>query len=310
MTYSSILITGANSGLGFEAARKFALQKGVSKVILACRNQARAEEALQRLEALTGKKVFETLIVDVSDLKSCQKAAENLNTKVDGIVLNAGGAGGSEPTKLTKDGVIFTFAVNVLGNIHLTELLMRNGKLSKNGSVMYVASFAARGAPELGSKKPPITEGSVEEWRTVVNGEKFITNTSYTDHYGSVKLMGALWTMSMARKHSDIRFITVDPGMAVGTSGADDFPWYQKWATNATMRVMQFIGRAHSVDVGAQRYVDVLLDEDTFKTGIWWGSKKGLTGELADQRQHWPEIIGSELAQDNAAAVIHSFLPH
>ena len=308
MTCSSVLITGANSGLGFEAARQFAQQKGINKIILACRSEARANEALQRLEQLTGKKVFETLIVDVSDLESCRKASQNLDTKVDGIVLNAGGAGGSEPTKLTKDGAIFTLAVNVLGNVHLTELLMENGKLSKGGSVMYVASFAARGAPELGAAKPPITEGSIEEWTSVANGEKFATNKAYTDHYGSVKLMGALWTMSMARKHPDMRFITVDPGMAVGTSGADAFPWYQRWATNATMRVMQLLGKAHSVEVGSQRYVNVLLNSDIFKSGIWWGSKKGLTGELADQTAHWPEIIGSESVQDNADTVIHNYL--
>lgn len=308
MTDSSILITGANSGLGFEAARQFALKKGITKVILACRNPERAQEAQQRLEALTGKKVFETLIVDVSDLASCQSAADKLTTPVDGIVLNAGGAGGSEPTKLTKDGVIFTFAANVLGNVHLTERLMENGKLSKQGSVMYVASFAARGAPELGAAKPPITDGSLEEWTSVVNGEKFVSNTAYTDHYGSVKLMGALWTMSMARKYPEMRFITVDPGMAVGTSGADAFPWYQRWATNATMKVMQLLGKAHSVEVGAKRYVDVLLERETYTSGIWWGSKKGLTGEIADQRAHWPEIIGSEKVQDNADTVIHQYL--
>lgn len=308
MTHSSILITGANSGLGFDAARQFAQREGIDKVILACRNKTRAEEALSKLEKLTGKNIFEILIVDVSDLESCRKAAEELNTKVDGIVLNAGGAGGSEPTKLTKEGVIFTFALNVLGNVHLAELLMENGKLSKGGSVMYVASFAARGAPELRAAKPPITEGSIDEWTSVVNGEKFVNNKSYTDHYGAVKLMGALWTMSMARKHTDMRFITIDPGMAAGTSGADAFPWYQKWATNATMRVMQFLGKAHSMEVGAKRYVDVLLNDDDFKSGIWWGSKKGLTGELADQREHWPEIIGNESAQDNANTVIHNFL--
>lgn len=308
MKYSSILITGANSGLGFEAARQFAQRKEISKIILACRNKSRAEDALQRLEELTGKKIFEILIVDVGDLESCQKAAHNLNSKVDGIILNAGGAGGSEPTKLTKDGVIFTFAVNVLGNIHLAELLMENGKLSKGGSVMYVASFAARGAAEVGAAKPPVTTGSIEEFTSIANGKKFADNKTYTDHYGSVKLMGALWTMSMARKHSEFRFITVDPGMARGTSGSAAFPWYQRWTVETVMWVMQLLGKAHSVNVGAKRYIDVLLDKDKFKSGVWWGSKKGLTGELADQREHWPEIIGNESVQDNASTVIHNFL--
>ncbi|HBE68304.1 MAG TPA: hypothetical protein DDW52_09175 [Planctomycetaceae bacterium] len=308
MNHSSILITGANSGLGFEAARQFALQKGISQIFLACRNKARAQEARRQLEDLTGKKIFEILIVDVGDLESCRRAADDLNTEVDGIILNAGGAGGRDPTKLTESGVMFIFAINVLGHVHLTDLLMKNGKLSKGGSVMYVASFAARGASEVGAAKPSIASGSIEEWTSVANGGKFVNKKTYTDIYGSVKLMGALWTMKMARKHSDIRFVTVDPGMARGTSGTATLPWHQRWTMNTAMWVLQQLGRAHSVDVGAKRYVDVLLNDDDFKSGVWWGSKKGLTGELADQLEHWPEIIGSESAQDNVDIVIHNFL--
>lgn len=308
MPHSSILITGANSGLGFEAARQFALRKGISKIVLACRNKVRAQDALRQLEELTGKKIFETLIVDVGDLESCRQAAEDLNTKVDGIILNAGGGGGTDPTKLTKDGVMFIFAINVLGHVHLTDLLMKNGKLSKGGTVMYVASFAARGATEVGAAKPTITDGSIEEWTSVATGDKFTNNKTYTDIYGSVKLMGALWTMSMARKHADMRSVTVDPGMARGTSGTATLPWHQRWTMNTAMWILQFLGRAHSVDVGARRYVDVLLNDDDFKSGVWWGSKKGLTGELADQVEHWPEIIGNEFAQDNVDTVIHNFL--
>jgi NAD(P)-dependent dehydrogenase (short-subunit alcohol dehydrogenase family) len=308
MPLSSILITGANSGLGFEAARQFALREGVSKIVLACRNEHRAQDALRRLEELTDKKIFEILIVDVGDLESCRQAAKNLETKIDGIILNAGGGGGTDPTKLTKDGVMFIFAINVLGHVHLTDLFMEHGKLSKGGSVMYVASFAARGAPEVGAAKPPIADGSIEEWTSVANGTKFAEKKRYTDIYGAVKLMGALWTMSMSRKRPDVRFITVDPGMARGTSGTASLPWHQRWTMNTAMWVMQLLGRAHTVDVGAKRYVDVLLNGDDFRSGVWWGSKKGLTGELADQRVHWPDIIGNEAAQDNADTVIHNFL--
>jgi len=308
MTLSSILITGANSGLGFEAARQFAQQKGISKIILACRNQARAQEALEQLEELTGKKIFEILIVDVGDLKSCKKAAEDLNTQIDGIILNAGGGGGTNPTKLTKEGVMLIFAINVLGHVHFTDLLMRNGKLSKDGAVMYVASFAARGAPEVGAAPPPIVNGSIEEWTSVANGSKFANNKKYTDIYGSVKLMGALWTMSMARKHPEMRFLTVDPGMARGTSGTASLPWYQRWTMNTAMWVMQILGKAHTVDIGAKRYVEVLLNDDIFKSGVWWGSKKGLTGKMDNQLEHWPEIIGNESAQDNVDSVIRNFL--
>ncbi|UYI45957.1 SDR family NAD(P)-dependent oxidoreductase [Vibrio natriegens] len=308
MSYSSVLITGANSGLGFEAARQFAEQEGILRIVLACRDKKRAEEALRQLEDSTGKNIFEILLVDVGDVESCRQAADNLNAPVDAIILNAGGGGGTTPTQLTKDGVMFIFAVNVLGHVQFTNHLITKNKLSTGGSVMYVASFAARGAPEVGAGRPPIEQGSIEEWTSVANGEKFAENKNYTDIYGSVKLMGALWTMSMAREHTDKRFITVDPGMARGTSGTASLPWHQRWVMESAMWVMQKLGKAHSVDVGAKRYVDVLLNSDEFETGAWWGSKKGLTGALANQVDHWPEIIGSQSAQNNVNTVINQFL--
>lgn len=79
--------TRRTAGLGFEAARQLALQDDTKKVILACRNSDRAKAAQESLEELTGKTVFETLLIDVGDLESCRKAAEALSEPVDGIIL-------------------------------------------------------------------------------------------------------------------------------------------------------------------------------------------------------------------------------
>mmetsp|Transcript_8065 Transcript_8065/g.11647 ORF Transcript_8065/g.11647 Transcript_8065/m.11647 type:complete len:205 (-) Transcript_8065:36-650(-) len=204
---------------------------------------------------------------------------------------------------------MFIFSINVLGHVLFVDELMRVGKLKKDSSVVFVSSFAARGASEVGAAPPPIATGSVEEFKSVADGSKFLdSNASYTDIYGSVKLMGALWTMSMARKHPDMRFLTVDPGMARGTQGTATLPFLTRTVMNFAMWMMQTLGKAHSVDVGAKRYVDVLLDDNsTYTSGVWWGSKKGLTGELADQVEHL-DLLGKESAQDNADAVIHMFL--
>ena len=259
---------------------------------------------------------FEILQIDVSDLESCKAAAEELKkngTKVDAMILNAGGGGGTEPLKVTDDGVAFIFACNVLGHVLFVDTLIQQNMLSatSGGSVVFVASFAARGEPSVGAARPPIESGSLEEFKSVADGSKFRDSekaASYTDYYGAVKLMGALWTMSMARKYPKCRFLTVDPGMARGTQGSASLPFLFRIVTEALMWVMQTIGRAHSVDVGATRYCDVLLDDQKYQSGIWYGSKKGLTGEMADQTEHWPEILGSVEAQDNADKAIHAFL--
>ena len=113
---SCILITGANSGLGFECARQLALVEGVLKILLACRSPEKATEAKGRLERLTNKYIFEIVLMDVSSLSSVRKAIEVLEDEaiIDGVVLNAGGGGGSNPTGLTADGVTNNMAVNML----------------------------------------------------------------------------------------------------------------------------------------------------------------------------------------------------
>ncbi len=90
----SILITGANIGLGKETARQLALKKETKKVILFCRNQAKAAAAQKDLEEKTGKKLFEIIIGDVTDANSVRKAVEEIKEPIDAIVLNAGGVVG------------------------------------------------------------------------------------------------------------------------------------------------------------------------------------------------------------------------
>jgi short-subunit dehydrogenase len=60
----SILITGANVGLGKETARQLALKEETEKVILFCRNQAKAEAAKKELEDATGRKIVSVQAIE------------------------------------------------------------------------------------------------------------------------------------------------------------------------------------------------------------------------------------------------------
>ena len=86
-----VIVTGANSGIGYEIA-KIALIKG-ARVVLACRNESRAEQAKERLINETGKTSIEIYIYDQSDFKSVYKFAYTIkNYYLDfyALVLNAG----------------------------------------------------------------------------------------------------------------------------------------------------------------------------------------------------------------------------
>jgi len=125
----TVIITGSNTGLGFEAARHFA-RLGASKVILAVRSISRGEEAVKSINTSTGTNVCEVWHVNMGDFKSITdfcKRAEGLN-RLDVVCQNAGIAKG-EFTQM--EGMESTIAVNVVGTflmaLNLLPTLRRSG---------------------------------------------------------------------------------------------------------------------------------------------------------------------------------------
>ena len=309
---SCVLITGANIGLGFECARQLALVKGVRKVLLACRNQEKATAAKQELEQLTNKKIFEVVLMDVSDLASVKKAMEMLKNEplIDGVVLNAGGGGGSDPIGLTSDGVTNNMACNMLGHVLLVDELIKENKISgEAASVIYSGSESARGVPEFSLDPPKLESGSVEEFVTICDGSFFPKSVKNDPKYfgAYAKCMAAFWMSSMARKYPNIRFVTVSPGATMGTAVRRDLPFYKRVFVGMLLNILCFIGKAHSLEDGAKRYIDALFEHSTYQSGVFYGSKSGLTGELCNQAELL-SYFGNETFQDNANEAIHKFI--
>ena len=294
------LVTGANAGIGKECARQLSLLKGMEKVYLGYRNPAKAEEAKAELEKLTGKRgVFEVLIVDVSDIASVKEAAGKLPESIDGLVLNAGGQGGHDFASLTEKGATKIMAANVLGHVVLVDSLLDQKKLS--GTVLFAGTEAARGVPPT-LPRPDVKSGSVENFVSICDGS-FTKKKTFETMHGPVKLLGALWISSMARKHPEMRFITMSPGGTSGTNVSNDMAWLMK----LMMKMAPLLGMAHGVDTAAKRYVDALTNEDLYKTGVFYASKKGTKGPVCDQAEIFSALKNEE-HQDNASAAIYKFL--
>ena len=66
----SVLITGANAGIGKEVARQLALRPEFKRIYLACRNHDRATQAKAELEAATDRHIFDIILMDVADMAS------------------------------------------------------------------------------------------------------------------------------------------------------------------------------------------------------------------------------------------------
>jgi len=303
----SILITGANIGLGKEAARQLALKKETKKIILFCRNQSKPEAAKKDLEEKTGKKIFEIIIGDVSDANSVKKAVEKIKDPIDAIILNAGGIVGKTAGNITPSGMNELAATNVLGHVILVEELIKRDKLNK--AVLYVSSEAVRGVKQMGMKPALMKTSSVEEFAAVLDGSYFGNNFDNVQAYGYVKYAATMWTLSMARKYPDIKFVAVSPGNTEGTKAPDNFSPAMKFMLKYIMMpiVLPLLGMVNKIEVGTKRLVDGISD-DQFKSGIFYASKEGkMTGEVVDQGTFFADLKNTSF-QDNADRAIHRFI--
>lgn len=167
------MITGANRGIGKETARQVAALEGIEKIYLACRNLEKAKAAQASLEYSTGKKIFEIIVMDVSNTKSVREVLHSFSGQLDALVMNAGGLGGSKPFEKNQSGVTTIFAVNVLGHFIIVEELITRRQLK--GVVLYSGSEAARGLPRFGLAPPQLSNASVDHFQSIANGEYFDT---------------------------------------------------------------------------------------------------------------------------------------
>ena len=135
------IVTGSNTGLGFDTARVLA-ERG-AKVVMAVRDTAKGESAAARIRSLTPGAEVTVHKLDLGSLASVRDAAAELaaaHPRIDLLINNAGVM--YPPKQTTADGFELQFGTNHLGHFALTGLLLKN-LLGVDGSrVVVVASIA------------------------------------------------------------------------------------------------------------------------------------------------------------------------
>ena len=139
----TFLVTGANTGIGFETAKVLARRGG--RVLLGCRSRQRAEDAMTTIRAESPEADVEFLPLDQADLASVRAAAEQAaaEPRLDVLVNNAGIM--MPPRTLTVDGFESQFAVNHLGTFALTGSLLPKLEETEGSRVVITSSLAHRG---------------------------------------------------------------------------------------------------------------------------------------------------------------------
>ncbi|WP_229111202.1 oxidoreductase [Halapricum desulfuricans] len=196
----TIVVTGANSGLGFEATREFA-QRGAT-VVMACRSIERGEDARREIEATDPDGKLDVRECDLADLESVERFAEGVREAYDSIDALCNNAGVmAVPRSETADGFETQFGVNHLGHFALTARLLEPLR--------------------AGGETRVVTQSSGMHERGEIDFEDLHGERDYDkwDAYGQSKLANVLFAYELQRRLDaagidDITSVAVHPGYA------------------------------------------------------------------------------------------------
>ena len=252
LTGKVIIVTGANSGIGYEAAKAFA-RKG-AQVILACRSMDKAEAALVAIQAEVPNAQAEIMPLDLASQASVHAFADAFKAKhdqLDVLVNNAGIM--MVPYATTEDGFESQFATNHLGHFALTGLLVDLLLKTPKSRVVSVSSTGHR-------------MGSMDFDDLMFDGG---TGYSPARAYGRSKLANLLFTYELQRRFeaigADAIATAAHPGGSntnLGRHLADN--WYMKLAEPLVERMMQ------DADMGALPTIRAAVDPNA-KGGDYYG---------------------------------------
>ena len=175
------VVTGANSGLGFETSRALAARG--ARVILACRNLAKAEGAAAAIRARASGAKLEILQLDLASLASVEAFADTLigrGERLDLLINNAGVM--ALPLARTADGFEMQIGANHLGHFALTGRLLDT--LTPAARVVNVSSFLHKSSKGLDFSDLNWTKRPYQTWSA----------------YHDSKLANLLFTFELARR--------------------------------------------------------------------------------------------------------------
>lgn len=197
------VVTGANAGLGFETSRALAARG--ARILLACRDEGRARDAMARIAAETPGADLTFIPLDQGDLASIRNAAAlaMAEPRIDALVNNAGVM--IPPLGQTRDGFELQFGVNHLGCFALTALLLPKLAQTPGSRVVITASLAHK-------------YGRID-WDDLNAAKGY----SATQRYADSKLANILFLFELDRRlraaKSPVTAVGCHPGVAVTDLG-------------------------------------------------------------------------------------------
>jgi NAD(P)-dependent dehydrogenase (short-subunit alcohol dehydrogenase family) len=299
-TTKTIIITGGNTGLGFEAAQVIASASHEWHVIIAARSQHRGNEAANELIRITGNANISAMVLDLSSSSSIHHFVEQFSKAglppLHVIVCNAG-AQFVQGTQMTADGFEATFGVNHLGHFMLVRLLLNH--LQENGRIVVVSSdthdFSKKtGMPAPRYASPAILADPVESDRLLGNlsdlakGQVRYTTSKLCNLYFAYEL-----SRQIQQSKRSISVAAFNPGMMPGKGSAltRDYSPLLRFMWNNIMPLMRFVRSSVRTTKQSGNDLANLVLRGSVQSGTYWdGPKEVASSEESYNKKHALEL--------------------
>ena len=282
-----IVITGGNSGLGFETAKDLSRRNGT--IILGCRDLSSGQKAANSISKTTGNKV-ECLELDLSSLSSVHSFVSQIQSahpSINVLICNAGVWIPMEKESKTKDGFESHFGINHLSHFLLCRSLTEQLANSGDGRIVLVSSSLSKSGKIDVESKDFIYDGRKEDSNSTAKKKKFSAPTGYCDS----KLMNAVTCRYLSTiLPSTIGTYAVCPGFCRSSLGRNvSVPFYQKLMVAPIMSMIQ-----RTAVQGSQNSIfAVIEDKGKLESGAFYRD-----GKISSEHTEYIDSLGTELPKN------------
>jgi len=276
----TFIITGGNSGLGYQCAKNIALQSNENVLIIASRNHEKSASAVQQLIVETGNSNIHAMALDLSSLQSVRDFAKEFSEQnfpvLCGIVCNAISGGDA-----TKDGFDMTFGTGHLGHFLLVNLLLKN---MKSGRIIFVSSDQHNPPPFIA--KLHYSDALEFAFPNRKNHNVMYSFTKLCNIYCAYELSEKLKT----KTDKKIMVNAFNPGFMADTGLAKPKNTVEKMLKNIAPLIAGLLGTRSSAKVSGKLLAEYMLN----------AKYEGINGKYFDRNKEAPS---SELSYNKANAV-------
>lgn len=302
MNRDVVLVTGGNSGIGFECVRQLARQGW--HVLIASRNREASAEAVRQIAQESGAEAASESGLDLGSLASVRafvKESEQQDLPLRALICNAGLQILKGP-QFSPDGFERTFAVNHLGHFLLTNLLLTRLIAKGSARIVIVSSGVHDPKRKTGMPRPTVTD--LETLSTTggprkgeYEGRLAYVNSKLCNLWFAYELVRRMETAHLLNDERQLTVNGFDPGLVPGSGLARDYPFALRLIWN---RVLP--GIAQVLTLAVPHISTMRKSGDALARLVLDPTLEGVSGKYFPSHTRWQAAPSSDASYNQEQA--------